>query len=194
MRERLVDCYSRQTDQRNPPSAAVNDPHSYLEVYRIGFPLQAARPKFRPSSEALACLNNQDFSKVCYRVKPAHTHSNRMFAHYSKSDMAFVSITTIRRFKKIRRLRHGFYKHAYRTLDSTHWFRKLFFTKSFSLFESYLKTIRSYLNEYDKTQYLSTPTYRRNQTVGKGGSGSAFSSFFGVYHLLRLQCRDIRQQ
>nr|DAQ07534.1 MAG TPA: hypothetical protein [Caudoviricetes sp.] len=51
-----------------------------------------------------------------------------MFAHYSKSDMAFVSITTIqRRFKKIRRLRHGFYKHAYHTLDSTHWFRKLFY-------------------------------------------------------------------
>nr|DAT15123.1 MAG TPA: hypothetical protein [Caudoviricetes sp.] len=82
---------------------------------------------------------------------------------------------------------------AHRTLNGTRWFRKTF-EKAFSLFESYLKTIRSYLNEYDKTQYLSTPTYRRNQTVGKGGSGSAFSSFFGVYHLLRLQCRNIRQQ
>ena len=52
----------------------------------------------------------------------------------------------------------------------------------------------SYLNEYINAHNLSTLTYRRNQTVGKGGSGSAFSSFFGVYHLLRLQCRDIRQQ
>nr|DAN70192.1 MAG TPA: hypothetical protein [Bacteriophage sp.] len=40
---------------------------------------------------------------------------------------------------------------------------------------------RSYLNEYISTQNLSTLTYRRNQTVGKGVSGSAFSSFFLEY-------------
>lgn len=143
MRERLVDCYSRQTDQRNP-SAADNDPYSYLEVYRIGFPLQAARPKFRPSSEALACLNNQNFSKVCYRVKPANAQPNRMFAHSSYTKHSALSVLSLKvtwrlyrsqPYGDLRRL--GDYAtaskllHAHRKLNGTRRFRKLFFYKIF---------------------------------------------------------------
>lgn len=121
---------------KGTPSAADNDPYSYLEVYRIGFPLQAARPKFRPSSEALACLNNQNFSKVCYRVKPANAQPNRMFAHSSYTKHSALSVLSLKvtwrlyrsqPYGDLRRL--GDYATAFTSMQTTHWIARTGFER-----------------------------------------------------------------
>nr|DAP57177.1 MAG TPA: hypothetical protein [Caudoviricetes sp.] len=59
-------------------------------------------------------------------------------------------------------------------------FQKFPFTRN-----NHYSYFHSYLNKHDKTDNLSTLTYRRNQTVGKGVSG-VLSLRFGVYHLIYL--------
>ena len=59
-------------------------------------------------------------------------------------------------------------------------FQKLSFTRN-----NHYSYFCSYINEMNNAHILSTLTYRRNRTGGKGVSG-VLSLRFGVYHLIRL--------